>query len=284
MKVCTLKSALTFCFAVLVIYLSFGQKPLFTDPIGVQAYTFRNYFPKGMIETLDTIQGMGFTSIEGGGGRISPDDFRKLCEDRGISIPSTGAGYQELVDDAQAVADRAKILGAKYVMCAWIPHDGDFNLKNAKQAVEDFNAIGKTMTENGLIFCYHAHGYEFWPHENGTLLDYIIQNTNSDEVFFEMDIMWVHFGGGDCVELLEKYPNRWKLMHLKDLKKGTPKDRSGGTPNENNVALGDGELDMPAILKAAKKAGVAHYFIEDESDRIYDQIPKSIAYLRSLKE
>ncbi len=270
---------------IFVMTQTWAQKPLFTEPIGVQAYTFRNYFPQGMIETLDTIQALGFTSIEGDGGRISPDDFRKLCDERGISIPSTGAGYQELVDDPQAVADKAKVLGADYVMCAWIPHENQkFTLENAKQAVKDFNMIGKVLSENGLTFCYHAHGYEFQPYEDGTLLDYLIQNTNPEYVSFEMDILWIHFGGGDCVELLEKYPGRWKLMHLKDLKKGTPKDLTGGTDTNNNVPLGEGELDMPAIMKAAKKAGIAHYFIEDESDRIYDQIPKSIAYLRSLTE
>lgn len=101
-----------------------------------------------------------------------------------------------------------------------------------------------------------------------------------------MDIMWTHFGGGDPVALLKKYPGRWKLMHLKDLRKGTPKDMTGLTPDENDVPLGTGELDIPAILKAAKKAGVVHYFIEDESPahEVKEQVPQSIAYLKSLTE
>ena len=71
--------------------------------------------------------------------------------------------------------------------------------------MDDFNRAGKILKENGLTFCYHAHGYEFWPHEDGTLLDYIIKNTNPDYVSFEMDIMWIHFGGGDPAALLKKY-------------------------------------------------------------------------------
>lgn len=263
------------------------KKPLYTAPLGVQAYTFRHAFPKDVAATLDTIKMMGFTEIEGGGGRMSPEEFRKLCEERGISIPSTGAGYEQLVKDPQAVADRAKALGARFVMTAWIPHKtGAFNFENAKKAVEDFNTVGKVLRDNGITFCYHVHGYEFWPHEKGTLLDYIIQNTNPQYVSFEMDIMWTHFGGGDPVALLKKYPGRWKLMHLKDLRKGTPKDMTGLTPDENDVPLGTGELDIPAILKAAKKAGVVHYFIEDESPahEVKEQVPQSIAYLKSLTE
>src|SRR5690606_28605117 len=102
-------------------------------------------------------------------------------------------------------------------------------------------------------------------------------------VSFEMDTLWVYFGGGDPAALLRKYPTRWTLMHLKDLKKGTPKDLTGLTDHNNDVEIGTGELNFPEILKAAKEIGIKHYFIEDESDHILTQIPKSIKYLRSLK-
>ena len=170
-------------------------------------------------------------------------------------------------------------------MCAWIPHkDGVLTFENAKKAVEDFNAAGKVLKDSGIIFCYHAHGYEFQPYENGTLLDYIIKNTNPEYVSFEMDIFWIQFGGGDPVSLLKKYGNRWKLMHLKDMRKGTMKDLTGGTAAENDVPLGTGELDIPAILKEAKKIGIKHYFIEDESNYAMQHVPQSIVYLRSLEE
>lgn len=261
------------------------KKPLYTAPFGVQAYTFRKSFPHGVEATLDTIKMMGFTELEGGPGQLPPEEFKKLCDARGISIPATGTGYEKLVNETMDVVKTAKALGSKYVMTAWIPHKtGAFNFENAKKAVEDFNKAGKILKENGLTFCYHIHGYEFWPHENGTLLDYIITNTNPEYVSFEMDVMWTYFGGGDPVALLNKYGDRWKLMHLKDLRKGTPKDLTGGTSQENDVPLGTGELDIPGILKAAKKVGVKHYFIEDESSQVITQVPQSIAYLKSLTE
>lgn len=262
-----------------------AQKPLFTAPLGVQTYTFRRSIGADPAKVLDTIKMMGFTEIEGGSGRMLPQDFKKLCDERGISIPSTGVGYDDLINKIDSVVWRAKMLGAKYVMCAWIPHQNNvLTFENAKKATEDFNHAGKILKENGLILCYHAHGYEFQPYEDGTLLDYIFKNTNPHYVSFEMDIFWIQFGGGNPTALLNKYGKRWKLMHIKDMRKGIKKDLSGGTSTENDVALGTGELNLPAILKAAKKIGIKHYFIEDESSNITIQVPQSIAYLKSLKK
>lgn len=268
-----------------VVLAQANKNALYTAPFGVQAYTFRRSFPNGVEATLDSIKRFGFTEIEGSGGKMAPEEFKKLCNERGITIPSTGAGYEELVKDAAGVAQRAKALGATYLMCAWIPHEkGNFTLENAKKAVADFNAAGKILKENGITFCYHTHGYEFQPYEKGTLLDYIIANTNPQYVSFEMDVLWTHFGGGDPVALLKKYGNRWKLMHLKDLRKGTPKDLTGGTSTDNDVALGTGEIDIPGILREANKVGIKHFFIEDESNRVNEQVPQTIAYLKSLRK
>jgi sugar phosphate isomerase/epimerase len=261
------------------------DKPLYTSPLGVEAFTFRKSFPIDVAKTLDTIKMMGFTEIEGGGGRMPPEEFKKLCDERGISIPATGVGYEQLVKSPDSIVYRAKALGAKYVMCAWIPHkDGVLTFDDAKKAADDFNKAGKFLKDNGLIFCYHAHGYEFQPYENSTLLDYLFKNTNPEYVSFEMDIFWMQFGGGDPVVLLKKYGNRWKLMHLKDMRKGTVKDLTGGTSVDNDVTLGTGEIDIPAILKEAKKIGITHYFIEDESNYVNEHVPQSIIYLKSLKE
>ena len=264
----------------------FGQneKPLYIAPLGVQAYTFRQSFPVSVPNTLDTIKMLGFTEMEGGGNKMPPADFRKLCDGRGISIPSTGAGYDELVKSPDSVIYRAKIYGSKYVMCAWIPHsNGVLTLEDAKKAVVDFNRAGKILKEQGLIFCYHAHGYEFQPCGNGTLLDYLFDNTDPQYVSFEMDVFWMQFGGGNPVALLEKYGTRWKLVHLKDMRKGTVKNLTGLTSPENDVPLGTGEIDIPGILKEANKIGIRHFFIEDESNHVIEQLPQSISYLKSLK-
>jgi sugar phosphate isomerase/epimerase len=228
---------------------------------------------------------MGITEIETGGAKgVSDEEYKKMCDARGITIPSTGAGYEQLEKKSQDIVTKAKIFNASYVMCAWIPHKGDnFTIEDAKKAVEVFNNAGKFLKENGLTFCYHPHGYEFRPYDNGTLLDYIIKNTNSEYVSFEMDVLWILHGGGNPVKLLKKYGNRWKLMHVKDLKKGVVGNFSGGTPAENDVVLGTGQADWKNIFKRSKKLGIKHYFIEDESEHELENVPLSIEYLKNLK-
>jgi sugar phosphate isomerase/epimerase len=272
-------------FVWLICLASFtqAQKILYTAPLGVEAYTFRKSFPIDVTTTLDTIRLMGFTEIEGGGGKMPAEEFKKLCDAKGISIPSMGVSYEFLNKYPDSLASMARQLGAVYVMCAWIPHKNNvLTYKDAAKAVNDFNRIGEYLKGRGIIFCYHAHGYEFQPYENGTLLDYIIKNSNPQYVSFEMDIFWIQFGGGDPVALLKKYGDRWKLMHLKDMRKGTKKDLTGLTGPENDVPLGTGEIDIPAILKEANKIGIKHFFIEDESNFVNAQVPQSIAYLKSL--
>jgi len=272
-------------FATLFASVAVAQN-IFTYPIGVQTYTFRKHFPNGIEKTLDEIKSLGFTEIEGNlpiG--ITAADYKKMCDAKGLSIPSTGAEFDELVKDPIAVVNRAKILGAKFVMCAWIPHArNEFTLENAKNAVQVFNAAGKILSENGLTLCYHEHGYEFYPYQDGTLLDYIIKSTDPKYVSFEMDVLWVMHGGGAemPVSLLNKYPGRFKLMHLKDLKKGVQGNLSGGTPAENDVPVGMGQGNWKEIITLAKKYGVVHCFIEDESNHEMENIPLSLSYLKSL--
>ncbi len=271
--------------------LAQSGKPVYTFPLGVESYTYRNSFPKDVIATLDLIKSLGITEMEGGVPKgLSVEEYRKMLDERGIKMTATGSGYDQNVKNPEEVVKRAKDLGASFVMVAWIPHQkGNFTLENAKKAVEDFNRVGKILHDNGLTFCYHDHGYEFQPttavaEPGATLFDYLIQNTNPEYVSFEMDILWTQHGGGDPVKLLNKYGSRWKLMHLKDLKKGIKGDLTGGTPPENDVVLGDGQIDMPGVLKAAKKVGIKHYYIEDESNHEDTQVPLSIAYLKNLKD
>ena len=280
------KLLLSLCFVVSGFLSVRAQNgSLFTAPIGVQAYTYRDSWGKGVVPVLDTLKALGITEVEGPGpGIVTPEEFKTLANERGISIPSIGAGYDALQNNIYDVISLAKTFGATYVMVAWIPHGKTFTIDDAKKAVADFNREGEILKDNGITLCYHTHGYEFGPYGDGTLFDYIVQNTNPDDVSFEMDMMWTFHGGGDPAKLLLKYSNRWKLVHLKDIKKGVANDLTGGTPTINNVALGTGQIDYPAVLAAAKKIGIQHYFIEDESPNHAAQMPVTVAYLRGLKE
>ena len=265
--------------------LAQNRNAIFPQTPGMVSYTYRNSFQKNVAATLDTIKALGITDMEFSNlfGKTAAE-LRKLLDERSMKCSSFGVGYPDLLNKLPEVGQNAKTLGAEYVRVAWVPHNGPFTLDLAKKTVAEFNQFGKQLKDQfGLTFCYHNHGYEFETYENGTLFDYIVQNTDPKYVSFELDILWTVFPGQDPAALLNKYGKRFQLMHLKDLRKGIVGNLSGGTPVENDVALGTGQIDLPAVLKAAKKAGVQHYYIEDESPSISTQVPQSIAYLKGLK-
>lgn len=266
---------------------AFAQKQLFPETPGIVSYTYREQFAKDVPGTLDMIKNNGITDVEFSGlFKQSPEDMRKMCDARGIKCSSYGVSYDDLVGKTDEVGKIAKIMGARYVRIASIPHKGPFTLDNAKQAVADFNKYGKLLKDNyGLTFMYHNHGFEFQPYEDGTLYDYILKHSDPRYVSMELDILWAFLPGHDPAALLTKYGKRYKALHMKDLKKGIARGSlSGTTAKDNDVILGTGQIDIPAVIKAARKAGVKHYYIEDESSSSVTQVPESIKYLNSLKD
>lgn len=258
--------------------------PLFPQAPGMVSYTYRKQFEKDLPGTLDTIKALGIRDMEFSNlfGKTAAE-IRRQLDARGMACSSFGVGYDDLMKKTDEVAKNAKTLGAKFVRVAWITHQPPFTLATARKTAAEFNRVGKQLREqHGLTFCYHNHGYEFAKHGDGTLFDVLMAETNPQDVSYELDILWAFFPGADPARLLEKYGSRFKLLHLKDLRKGVQGDLSGKTAVENDVALGTGQLNLPAILKAAKKAGVQHYYIEDESPSIATQVPQTIAYLKSL--
>ncbi|GAO43412.1 sugar phosphate isomerase/epimerase family protein [Flavihumibacter petaseus] len=253
---------------------------------GVVSYTFRDAFAKDVSGTLDTIKAMGIDNIEFSSlfGQ-TPEALKRMLDERGMFCTSYGVSYGDLVSKTDEVGKTARLLGASFVRVAWIPHDSTgFNEAVAKKAAEDFNRAGQVLKEQyGIQFCYHNHGYEFADFGNGTYFDYLMQATRPEWVGVELDILWVYFPGKDPVEILKKYGNRIYLMHLKDLKPGIARSPVGGTSGQNNVPLGQGQIDMRGVLKAAKKAKVRYQYIEDESDRVFRQVPESLKFLKELK-
>ncbi|MFT3932597.1 MAG: sugar phosphate isomerase/epimerase [Chitinophagaceae bacterium] len=252
--------------------------------IGLQLYSFRNEFKTDVPGTLEKIHQMGISQIEGGGTYgMSMDAFKQLLAKNKLVTISVGADFKQLDSNIQSIVSNAKAFGAKYVMCAWVPHNGTFTIEDANKAIAVFNKAGKVLKENGITFCYHAHGYEFGPYEKGTMFDYMASKMNPAYANFEMDVFWVKHPGQDPVALLKKYPGRFKLMHLKDRKPGTPGNQEGHAPDESNVVLGAGDVGIAAIMKVAKKYGVQYYFIEDESPLSMQQVPESLKFLKGLK-
>jgi sugar phosphate isomerase/epimerase len=262
-----------------------GSSYMSAQEIGLELYSLRNQFKTDVPGTLALIKQWNIKEVEGGGSYGMPrEEYKKLLQKNNLKMVSIAADFQKLANDPQAAIDEAKFYGAKYVVCFWIPHNGnEFGIEEVKKAVQVFSTAGKKLRENGLSLCYHPHGYEFRPYEGGTLFDYFVKNTDSRYLNFEMDVFWVKHPGQDPVALLKKYPKRFPLLHLKDRAHGTEGNHNGHADVETNVILGQGDVGIAAIMKQAKKNKVKHYFIEDESSRSVQQIPISVAYLKSLK-
>lgn len=273
---------LTFVALLLLIGIhTFGQ-----PVVGIQMGSVGKQARADLPGTLKKLNEWGIRELEGGLPRgMEADAYLKLLKENNLTLIAVGSNFNELDSFPQRVADRAKAVKAKQVICYWIPHTGDdFTIEDAKRGVEVFNRAGKLLSENGLTFGYHAHGYEFRPYEGATLFDYIAKNLDPRYANFQMDVFWIKQSGTDPVALLNKYPNRFISMHLKDRLKGMPDSNNGRADVEKaNVVLGTGDVNIEAIVKAGMKAGIKHYFIEDESSRQFEQVPLSAKYVASIK-
>lgn len=261
-----------------------GTGPGFKGPLGLQLYSLRADFAKDVPGTLKRVRDMGFKYVElAGTYNMTPEKFKEALDANELVPISGHFPYERYRDDAEGIAREAKALGLKYAGCAWIPHQGDFDEKQCREAIGVFNRAGAVLAKHDLKFFYHTHGYEFQPHGKGTLFDLLLTETDPKSVAFQMDILWIVHPGQDPVALLNKYGKRFELMHVKDLKKGVQGDLTGHTDVTNDVTLGSGQMKLGPILKAARRVGVKWYFVEDESPTAADQIPQSLKYLEGLK-
>jgi sugar phosphate isomerase/epimerase len=261
-----------------------GRSAHFKGPIGLQLYSLRADFSKDVPGTLEKVRAFGIKNVElAGTYNSTPAQFKIMLDSNRLKPVSGHFPYERYRDDLDGVVRDAKVLGLQYAGCAWIPHEGDFNEKTCRAASAVFNQAGQALGKAGIKFFYHTHGYEFQPYGKGTLLDLLMEETKPELVHYEMDVFWIVHPGQDPVKLLHKYSKRWALMHVKDMKRGTPTGLlTGHTDVNNDVALGTGTMDWPAILKAAAKVGVKYYFIEDESATAAEQIPQSLRFLEKV--
>jgi sugar phosphate isomerase/epimerase len=272
--------------AAAVAALPAFAKPAFRAQVGINIYSLRYKAEKDLPGTLALIRELGFLEVEAGElyGR-SAAEFRGLLKAAGLHATSFGAGYDALGKDLDSVAAQAQTLGAQHVVCSTIPHSlKHVALKDCQPAADNLNRWGERLAAKGLHLCYHTHGTEFDPSPDGTMFDTLAKLSNPKFVNFEMDIFWIVYGYQDPVKLLRRYPGRFPLMHIKDIRKGTV---LGGSPadvlEEESVPLGTGLVDVQAALLAAQTYGVQHYYLEEEAVDAEPQIRQSLRYLASLR-
>ena len=251
--------------------------------VGLELYSLRREIAADLTGTLAQVRGMGFRDVEvpqyyG----LTATEFRRALDRAQLQASALVAQWDVLEKGIGPVANDLAILGASWAILPWIPHGDRFERSDAQQAADRMNQWAAGFEKAGFHFAYHPHGYEFQPSPEGTLFDLLAAKTDAS-VSFEMDTFWIAWPGQDCVRLLKKYPHRFRLLHLKDLKKGVSGNLSGSAPDEVSVAVGDGAIPWAEVLGAARQQGCEKYYIEDESPDAINQIPRSLEFLSSVR-
>ncbi len=262
----------------------------FREHLGLQLYSLRAQTKDSTTGALDIAKTYNVKEVEvAGTGSLTPEQFKIELSSRGFVPVSGHFGYNLFEKDVAAVIRDAKVLGLKFVVVPFPPVGKDrmFTEELAHATAAKFNEWGAACRAAGLRFGYHPHGLEFRPTANGkgeTVFDLLVRETKADLVTFQMDVYWVYYAGQDPAKLLEKYPNRWSTIHIKDMLKDLATGvHTGGTPPTAKVTIGQGQIKWPEILRAAQKIGVQHYFLEDETPTPLQCIPDSFKYLQALK-
>ena len=219
----------------------------------------------------------------------SVGEMKSMLSDAGISVPALHTDLDTLQNAMGSLSEGAKTLGATYVILPAIPDDKRKTLDDYRKMADAFNRIGEAAKKSGVSFGYHNHGYGLKEIEGKIPLEVLLDNTDPKLVYLEMDLFWTTAGGADPVALLEKYKNRYKLMHVKDMSKLMRFSGDGGNSSQwielfpYMTTAGNGVLDLKKILTKAKESGVDHFIVEQ--DMVAEPevaLKKSIDYLKSL--
>ena len=217
------------------------------------------------------------------------NDFKVLANTHGLRIPSLHTDLDTLETLMPALAQEARNLGAGYVTLPAIPEERRRSLDDYKRMAETFNAIGKSAREQGVRFAYHNHGYGLQSKDGEIPFQVLMDATDPELVFLEMDIFWTTAGRANPVDYLQKYKGRYRMMHLKDMQELQYFSGDGGDPSQwmalfpLMATAGTGVLDLEAIIDAGLACGVEHFFVEqDLVAHPETALKESLDYLQTL--
>ena len=253
-------------------------------PVGLQLYSVRSLLPKDFEGTLHQVRGAGYTVVEAAGyyGRTAPD-FRKAMDDAGLRCVSTHHTLKLLETTFDELIEYDKALGLEYIVCSssgGMHRDpqatGAPTLDDWRWIADEFNRIGEKVKAAGMTFGVHNHVPEFAVIDGVTVYDELLKRTDPKFVIFEMDCGWVYASGHNPVDYLSKTPERFPLLHIKDMIHQA--DSKMHTP-----VMGKGEMHYGPIMRAA--TGMKYYFVEQEQ---YDadvilELQQDAEFMRKLQ-
>jgi len=265
-----------------------------TKNVGLQLYTLRNEIEaQGIVPVLEKVAKLGYTWMEGFGyeGRkilgLAPKELKKVLDDLGMIMPSVHAvtevssdgGKDAVIKQMTESVEDVKAVGAKYLVWAFLQEEDRTSIEDYKRHLVTWNQFGKMCKEGGLQFAYHNHDFEFLTPDGINAYDMIMENTDPDEVKFELDLYWITRAGYDPVEYFSKAPGRFPLWHVKDMIDQPYYSEDG---EERYFAeVGNGVIDFARIFKARETAGLDYFFVEQDFTQKtpFESIEISINYL-----
>lgn len=248
--------------AVMLEGKSLVAAPL-NKPIGLQLYSVRNLLPKDFDGTLRQLADAGYKEMEAAGFyNKTAAEFRHAMDQAGLRCISAHYTLMDFRTKLDEMLDYAHTLGLDYMICSssgGVHRDpkakGDLTLDDWRYVAGEFNRVGEKVKAAGMTFGVHNHVPEFAVENGVTVYDELLRLTDPKLVYFEMDSGWVTAAGHNPVDYLSKTPERFPLMHVKDM----AREANG---SYHSVVMGTGVANYQAILRAA--TGLKHYFIEQE--------------------
>lgn len=252
--------------------------------LAIQLYTVRSAVSKDLEKTLERLAVLGFKNLEiyGYNGNFfgkNRNEFKSILKNTGLKVISshhrTGMTDKEngtLLQNWDKTLEDLNFIGAKYAVCSYLP-EAERTIDSYHKLPQVLESAGKVSKQNGIQLAYHNHDFEFLKmDEENSFYDFILKNTSSDLVKMELDLYWITKAGLDPITYFEKYPKRFPLWHVKDMKPDT----------KDFTEVGNGSIDFKRIFKAKEKAGLEHWFVEqDSSDKdIFESISVSKDYIQ----
>lgn len=252
----------------------------FPKVLGAQLYTVRNILPKDPAGVLKAMAQIGYKEVEG-----SPEllaQHGKLLADNGLVMNCAMVGLPDLLPaKVEATVSGAHKLGLKNIGLSYL---NDKERADIPAALAAMNKAAELASKAGMGFYYHNHCFEFGGAPGQRVWDRII-NECSPKVMLECDIFWLAIGGQDPAKVIAQLGKRVLSLHLKDVEKGTKVYyKESEVPRTAFKECGAGTMNFKAVLAAAKKAGVRHFFVEQDvvpGDPLAS-IRQSYDYLRKL--
>ncbi|MFM6993957.1 MAG: sugar phosphate isomerase/epimerase family protein [Sediminibacterium sp.] len=253
-----------------------------SNAFGLQLWSVKQALAKDPLAVLKQLSDKGYKKIESFEGAkgmfwgMKNTEFKKVMDDLGMNMVSSHCNDTGDLVSFERKAAAAGEIGLKYLICAF--KGPQKSLDNFKKFTDEFNACGEIAKKHGLRFAYHNHDYSFKAMEGIVPQDLMMDGTNPDLVDFEMDMYWTVAAGVDPIAYMDKHPNRFKLVHVKDLTKTA-------TGHESCV-IGKGTIDYKSLLPKVAKRGVQHMIVEQEAytgTNELDAARDNAAYLKTLK-